>query len=173
MQSLNPHVAIHKSIWKGIHMKRSVIIVLAALFLAGCAANYDLSGRIGELPKIDNPSESGKVVVVRTSNPIGFIVNYTIVLDLWDLFYIKSGEYTEFLVPPGDHSIAVKCYAGIPYGWQIDSTKFVASAGAENYFKVRPNLSPCARIIPVSADEANALLRSSKFIDLSKPASSN
>ena len=152
-------------------MNRSIIIILAALFLAGCAANYDLSGRIGELPKIDNPSESGKVVVVRTSNPIGFIVNYTIVLDLWDLFYIKSGEHTEFLVPPGDHSIAVKCYGD--RGIEVDSTKFVASAGAVNYFKVRPNLSPCARIIPVSADEANALLRSSKFIDLSKPASSN
>jgi hypothetical protein len=152
-------------------MNRSIIIVLAALFLAGCAANYDLSGRIGELPKTDNPSESGKVVVVRTSNPIAFIVNYTIILDLWDLFYIKSGEYTEFLVPPGDHSIAVKCKGD--RGIEIDSTKFVASAGAVNYFKVRPNLNPCARIIPVSADEANALLRSKKFIDLSKPASSN
>lgn len=162
-------------------MNRSIIIILAAMFLAGCAANYDLSGRIGKLPKIDNPAESGKVVVVRTSNPIGCLVNYTIVLDSWDLFYIKSGEYTEFLVPPGEHSIAVKCFGDGSI--DLDSKKFVASASAVSYFKVRPAAfeegkgwkakARHCRIIPISADEANALLRSSKFIDLSKPASSN
>jgi hypothetical protein len=144
------------------------MVVLAVMLLASCAA----SGRIGELPKIDNPAECGKVVVVRISCFVGSAINYTVALDGRDLFYIHSGEHTEFLVQPGDHYIAVKCFGGWTPTWKEDSKKFVASAAAVNYFKISPSMS-CADIISIAADEANALLPSSKFINLSKTASSN
>ena len=149
-------------------MNRFFMVVLAAIFLAGCAT----SGRIGELPKIDNPAAGGKVVVVRISSFVGAANTYTVALDGSDLFHIRSGEHTDFLVQPGEHYIAVKCFGGWSPTWKEDSKKFVASAATANYFKISPSMS-CADIIPVAAAEANALLLSSKFIDLSKPASSN
>jgi hypothetical protein len=168
MQSFNPRAAIHKSIWKGIHMNRSVIIVLAVMFLAGCVGP---GWWIQESPKIDNPAECGKVVVVRISSFLGSALDYTVALDGRELFRIYSGEYTEFLVQPGDHEIAVNCFEYWSKTLRIDSKKFVGSAAAVNYFKISPVMPFGTRavIIPVAADEANALLRSSKFIDPSKP----
>lgn len=149
-------------------MHRVSIVVLAAVFLAGCAA----SGPIGELPKIDNPAAGSKVVVIRISSFVGAANTYTVVLDGRDLFHIRSGEHTDFLVHPGEHYIAVKCFGGWSPTWKEDSRKFVASAAAATYFKISPNMS-CAQIIPVAESEANALLPSSRFIDLSKPTRSN
>jgi len=149
-------------------MNRFFLVVLTAMFLSGCAT----SGRIGELPIIDNMAAGGKVVVVRTSNFIGAANTDTVALDGKDLFYIRSGEHTDFVVPTGEHYIAVKCFGGWSPTWKEDSKKFAATASAVNYFKISPSMS-CADIVPFTVEEANALLSSSKFIDLSKPASSD
>jgi hypothetical protein len=89
-------------------MKRLAIVLLPALFLAACAT----SGRIGEMPKVNNPTTGSKVVVVRISSLVGAANAYTVAVGGKDLFHIGSGEHTEFLVEAGEHSIGVKCFGG-------------------------------------------------------------
>ena len=139
------------------------------MFLAGCAAT---SGRIGEWPIKGNIAGGGKVVVVRTSSFVGAANTYKVALDGKELFYIGAGEHTDFLVPTGEHEITVKCFGGWSPTWKEDSKKFVSSAAAANYFKISPSIY-CAEIMPITETEANALLRGSEFIDLSKPRNSN
>jgi len=73
----DPGVGSYQVITRRKHMNRFFMVVLVAMFLAGCAA----SGRIGELPKIDNLAAGGKVVVVRTSSFVGAANTYTVALD--------------------------------------------------------------------------------------------
>jgi hypothetical protein len=137
--------------------------VLPFFFLAACAT----SGRVGELPKLTSPTAGGKVVVARVSSLIGAPNTYTVALDGKDLFHIRSGEHTEFLVETGEHSIAVKCFGGWSPTMKEDSRKFAANTATTNYFRISPNMS-CAEIVAVSMEEADRLLSTSTFIDLSK-----
>lgn len=140
--------------------------VLASLLvvLTGCGTT---SGRLGELPVVPNASTAGKVVAVRISSFVGAANGYTVGLDGKDLFGIGSGEHAEFLVPEGEHYIAVKCFGGWSPTWKEHALKFSVKASEVSYFKIGPSMS-CGEIVSASEAEAKKLLEGSRFISLEK-----
>jgi len=146
---------------------RNLIAISLVLALAGCGTT---SGRIGELPAVANATSAGKVVTVRISSIVGAANGYTVALDGKDLYGIGSGEHAEFLVPEGEHYIAVKCFGGWTPTWRDDSVKFSANPSESSYFVISPNLK-CADIKPIPETEAKKLLQGSKFLSLEKMVS--
>lgn len=142
-------------------MKKLVACVLA-VGLVGCGTT---SGRIGELPSVASATPAGKVVTVRVSSMVGAANGYTVALDGNDLYGIGSGEHAEFLLPPGEHFIAVKCFGGWTPTWKEDSLKFTARASEVAYFSISPNIK-CADIKSVTESDAKKLLQGSKFLSL-------
>lgn len=119
------------------------------------------------MPAVINVASAGKVVTIRVSSIVGAANGYTVALDGKDLFGIGSGEHAEFLVPEGEHYIAVKCFGGWTPTWKEDSLKFSAKAADSNFFVIRPNMN-CAEIKPGNEAEAKQLLQSSKPVNLEK-----
>lgn len=126
--------------------------------------------RIGELPAVASADSAGKVVTIRISSIVGAANGYTVALDGKDLYGIGSGEHAEFLVPEGEHHIAVKCFGGWTPTWKEDSVKLLANPSEPSYFVISPNLK-CADIKPISKVEAEKLLRSSKSLSLEEVVS--
>lgn len=110
-------------------------------------------------------ASASKVVTVRVSNIVGAANGYTVALDGKDLYGIGSGEHAEFLVPVGEHFIAVKCFGGMTPTWKEDSLKFTAKPSQVSYFEINPNMV-CADIKPVSETNARRLLQRSKLLSL-------
>jgi len=143
---------------------KTLIAACLTLGLMGCGTT---TGRIGELPAISNKENAPRVIVVRVSSFVGAANGYTVSLDGKDIFGIGSGEYAEFLVPEGEHFIAVKCFGGWSPTWKEDSLKFVATSSERNFFLISPNMN-CAEIKTSSDAETKKHLESAKRIDLEK-----
>lgn len=143
---------------------KTLVAVSLVFALAGCGTT---SGRIGELPAVANAASAGKVVTVRIGSIVGAANGYTVALDGKDLYGIGSGEHAEFLVPEGEHYIAVKCFGGWTPTWKEDSVKFLANPSKASYFVISPNLK-CADIKPVDEAEAKKRLQGSKSLSLEK-----
>jgi hypothetical protein len=141
---------------------------LAAALTAGsgCAS----SGRIGDLPAIATGSPSSPLVLIRVSSMLGAANSYYVALDGKDLFSIRSGEYTEFPVPAGEHVVTVKCFGGWSPTWKEDAQKFVAVPNQPNHFEISPSM-PCAGIKPITAEAGKAAAAKSTFISPNIPSS--
>ncbi len=149
-------------------MKAKLAIAISLLgTLAGCGTT---SGRLGDLPTVSDRASAATVVVARISSLMGAANGYTISVDGKDIFGIGSGEHAEFLVPPGQHYIAVKCFGGFTPTWKEDSLKFEAKASQGSYFVVNPSMS-CANIAAASQQEVQKLLPTSKAVSLEKSVS--
>ena len=140
---------------------RRFIIVSLLLILSGCGVK---SGILSELPAITNQGMAGKVVLVRTSNLLGVAVSWDIAIDGKDLFSIGSGEYTEFLLPEGEHFIVLRGCQSCrdPYG---NILKFDIKASQTIYFLVSPSLT-CCKIRLSDETVAKKYIKRSKFISL-------
>ena len=84
------------------YMKK-ILLMSLALALTGCAS----SGLVGELPVVKDPSNAGKVVAMRVGL-FGADPGCEILFDDKLLATIQKNKYTEFYVPPGNHSISQK-----------------------------------------------------------------
>ena len=146
-------------------VKRLAAAWFAFLLITILSACGTMSGRIGELPVVENPTSAGKVVTVRISSIVGAANGYTVALDGNDLYGIGSGEHAEFLVPEGEHYIAVKCFGGWTPTWKEDSLKFFASASETSFFVISPNFT-CADIRAISEADATKKLQGSKLLNL-------
>lgn len=140
-------------------------LLAAAALLAGCGTT---SGRLGPLPDVSDRSTAAKVVVVRISSMVGAANGYTVAFDGKDVFGIGSGENAEFLAPPGEHYLGVKCFGGFTPTWKEDALKFDATPSSSNYFVISPSLS-CAAVRQAEESEAKKLLVGSKPVNLEKP----
>lgn len=145
-------------------MKKAVLFISMLAALSGCGS---MSGRLGEMPEVGDKTKAAKVVVARVSSVVGAANGYIVALDGKDLLGIGSGEHAEFLLPPGDHYIGVKCFGGFTPTWKENSLKFEATAAKASYFVVSPNLS-CAAIKAADEKDVQQLLPGSKLINLEK-----
>lgn len=145
-------------------MKRVVLLGPVLALLVGCGTT---SGRLGALPEVSDRASAAKVVVVRISSLVGAANGYIVALDGKDLLGIGSGEYAEFLVPPGEHYLGVKCFGGFTPTWKEDSIKFEAKPLSSNHFVVSPNMN-CAAVRAADEQETRKLLLSSKPVNLEK-----
>ena len=144
-------------------MHRFVAVSLVLILSVCCSS----PSRYNELPAISDREMAGKIVVVRTSSFAGALSRWDIALDGKGLFYIGSGEYTEFLLPEGEHYITVRCWQGCVTGGMRyeDTVKFNLKASQTNYFLVSPSLK-CAKITLSNEIEAKKHIERSKFINL-------
>ncbi|GLR15181.1 hypothetical protein GCM10007907_39710 [Chitinimonas prasina] len=145
-------------------MKKSLLLTPLLATLFGCGT---MSGRLGDLPPVADRNTAAKVVVVRISDLVGAANGYTIAFNGKDLAGIGSGEHAEFLVTPGEHYIAVKCFGGFSPTWKEESLKFIANVSQSNFFLVRPN-SRCASIKSATEEEAQKHLPDSQAVNLDK-----
>ncbi|WP_345817737.1 hypothetical protein AAGS40_30550 (plasmid) [Paraburkholderia sp. PREW-6R] len=154
-------------------MKRILIAALLCMGLFGCAS----SGRLGALPAITGGQPSSELVLVRPSNFIGAANSYYVALDGKDVFSIRSGDYTKFRVPSGEHTVMVKCFGGWTPTWKEDGKHFVAATDQASFFEISPSFT-CAKITQINAGQASKLLAANRFVstgivsnrDIIKPA---
>jgi hypothetical protein len=146
-------------------MIKTLLAALAVGILSGCAS----SGRIGELPTIAADAPSSQLVLIRVSSIIGATNSYYVALDGKDIFSIRSGEYTRFRIPAGEHFIAVKCFGGWSPAWKEISKGFVAVADQTSYFEISPNMT-CAEIRQITTDAGKAEVKNITFVDPETPS---
>lgn len=150
-------------------MNRILFLALLATVLSGCAS----SGRIGDLPAISPGASSSKLVLLRVSSHTSGLNSFYVALDGRDVFSIRSGEYTEFPIPVGEHFISVKCFGGWSPTWKEDTKRFNALPDMANYFEIRPNGLACAYIWPIGEEDAKKQMNRSKFISPETPSTKN
>lgn len=140
-------------------MFRSIAIIFILFIVTGCAT----SGRIGDLPTITENQPSSSLVIIRVSSIVGGANSYYAALDGKDIFTLRSGEYTKFRIPSGEHYISVKCFGGWTPTWKKESTQFKAIPNQSNYFEISPSMS-CAKIKPIEVSKAKEEMNSNDFI---------
>jgi hypothetical protein len=106
---------------------------------------------------------SSKLVLLRVSSIVGAANNYYVTLDGKVILTIGAGEYTEFLIPTGEHFISVYCFGGWTSTWKEDAKQFYAYPNQTYHFEISPNLS-CAKIISISQEQAKKDLENSTLI---------
>lgn len=106
---------------------------------------------------------AGKVVVVRMSSYIGVLNDYEVAIDGKNLFYIGSGEYTEFALREGGHYITLKYFSG---AWFEDTLEFIVEDSETIYFFISPYHWTGAKISLSNETEAKKHIERAKFIDL-------
>jgi hypothetical protein len=143
-----------------VNMLRPIILIALALMITGCAT----SGRIGTLPSVAENESSSQIVLIRVSSFVGGANSYYVALDGKDVFSIRSGEYTKFTIPTGEHFISVKCFGGWTPTWKEEAKKFNALADQGNYFEISPNLN-CAEIVSIDSARAMKEMKSSDFVN--------
>jgi hypothetical protein len=140
--------------------------------VTGCGV---ISGRHNEFTVITDKEDAGKVVVVRISSIFGAANGWQIAIDGKDFFGIGSGEYTEFLLPEGEHYISLRCSQPalepgclIPIPAEIpheETLQFVANVSQTIYFIASPSWN-CGKIRLSNEGEAKKHIERSKFINL-------
>jgi hypothetical protein len=83
-------------------MKKLLALSLLILPLLSCA-----HGRTDNFPTLDNPAENAKVYVFRDNNLMGWGFSLKVVLDDSVIARLRSGEYVDFYVKPGFHTVGV------------------------------------------------------------------
>jgi hypothetical protein len=148
-----------------------VLLVLAGCTLFGQGQEGDLPTKTDKsaLPTITDRGMAGKVVVVRIKMFYGVLKSFLVALDGKDIFWINSGEHTEFFVPEGEHYITVKyCNpSGVlfpgPSAFKEHPFKFVVKASETIFFLVSPDFD-CPKIKLSNETEAKKHLEGSNFI---------
>jgi len=141
---------------------KNILIAGIVLFLSACGTT---SGLLNKLPEVGDNNNAGKVVVARVKMFLGGGNGYAIALDGKNIIGIGSGEHTEFFVPVGEHTIAVRCFGGIVPMQHEDLLNFTAKATEVNYFLISANMS-CAEIKESTEAELSEHLKNSKQVDL-------
>jgi len=146
---------------------KSLLVLVSAILIAGCA-----SGPLTRLPTIEDEKRSGEVTVIRISSFFGVAVSYIITLNGFEIFGIRSGQYTKFKLNEGEYEIGVKayvmgpiCWGGPPSNWRLDSLKFSATSNSSSYFLVSPNITG-AGIKQITEAEALKRIQNSKYISM-------
>jgi hypothetical protein len=132
-------------------MKRTLFSVLAAIAVSGCAEPVALE----KLPPAD-PASAGEVVIVRTTAFIGDDVVYVINVDKKDVAELGAAQYQRFMLPAGEHRIAIRC-PGALSGWTETAITHGVVTGKIAYLAVAPKHA-CASVDPVPENEAKKLL---------------
>jgi hypothetical protein len=132
-------------------MKRTLFSVLAAIAVSGCAEPVALE----KLPPAD-PASAGEVVIVRTTAFIGDDVVYVINVDKKDVAELGAAQYQRFMLPAGEHRIAIRC-PGALSGWSETAITHGVVTGRTAYLAVAPKHA-CASVDPVPESEAKKLL---------------
>ncbi len=136
--------------------------VLVAMLLPACA-----HGPIGTLPEVSSPSTAAEVIIVRNKSMFGATNSFKITLDGQEILGIRTGEYTQFMVEPGTHSIGVKCFGGWTPTWKEDKKEFSFKAQTRYYFLVGPVdifEEACAGIEQVAEQEGKERLGGSTYV---------
>ena len=141
----------------------SALVLSIVISFAGCSTH----GRIGNFPVIKDKGNASSLVLIRINSIVGMTNSYYIALDGNKIFSIRSGDYTQILVPAGKHYVAVECFGGFTPTWKKDSIMLNMIPKKKYYLKISPNLS-CAKIISIKAFEANNIIKNSNFVNPNK-----
>ena len=154
-----------------------VLGIAAMLALSGCYS----SGRVRDLPTIASAEPTSRLVVIRESSFFGGAISFVVKLDGTEVFTLRSGEYTEFPIPSGDHVLEVGQPRQVA-GWlgileasvlatskdfpmDFWATELTALPGQTYHFVVGPpSLSGEPRPKVLDAAAATALLAKSTFV---------
>jgi hypothetical protein len=135
-------------------------VVIVALFATACLSTGPIV-----LPDLSDPDQASEVTVIRKKSVVAAANSYKITLDGKDVFWMRSGQYTTFMVDPGSHVIGVRCFGGLLPMWFHDTVEFMFEPRQTHYFTVDPYGGlKCAKIEIVDQAEARDLIPSSEFV---------
>lgn len=140
-------------------MRTVITVALLVIVLAGCGAH----GLIGELPRVDDPGEAAEIFVVRVSSFNAKVMKFKISFDGFELLGIGNGEYTRFLVPPGDHTVSVVTKEGIAD--KTTSINVMCEPTDKYYFLIEPGYRS-AKISRIGEDDAQSRIAKSKYLEV-------
>jgi hypothetical protein len=83
-------------------MKKNLLLLVLALTLLSCA-----HGKTDSFPATGSPTESARVVVIRSDELVGWGFSQKIILDGTVIAGLQAGEYVTFFVEPGFHTLGV------------------------------------------------------------------
>ena len=130
--------------------------------LTGCA-----HGLIGVLPETKNKDNASEIIIIRNKNFLGAAKSDRITLDFHDIIGIRVGEYTKFHVPPGQHTLGVKCSGGWSPWTKEMNIDVVCEPNKKYYFLVSPSIV-CAKIEPLNEKDGLKRIAKSKHLKLVK-----
>ncbi len=143
-------------------MKLPVALLAATtLGLSGCA-----SGQIGTLP-VTTQAAAANVHVLRVSSIMGVGIAFRIAYDGQNIFDIRSGQVGSFPVPPGTHTIEVKCFGGLLPIVQTEDVEENFTTGKDYYFLVQPDIVTCASIQSMGPDQGAGMMQDMTPVPLS------
>ena len=95
--------------------------VACLLMLFACA-----HGTTSHFPRGGDPQTHASITLIRNRNIFGSALSPKVVLDGWHIAWLRPGEYVEFFVSPGMHTVGVaESTVAIPF-----------QAGAAYYFLI-------------------------------------
>ena len=131
--------------------------MLTAVFLTvltGCTT----SGPVKSIAPGDSAGEStSELVVIRVDKALASMNTFYVRLDGEDIFTLNIGQYTKLTIPPGKHTISVKCFGWFPT-WREDFESFTVQPNEIVYFETSPSWS-CSLIDPISPEAAKEKMR--------------
>jgi hypothetical protein len=98
-------------------------------------------------------------------------MTYYIAINDKAAFGIRSGEHTSFVLPSGNHKIAVRCFGGLTPTWKETSMEYEFPSLKKVFFLVYPGCvslkcrykDTCADIVPISESEAATFISSTTY----------
>ena len=138
-------------------MKQLRIAVIAVFCIICCGCGH---GLIGTLPVVHDQNNASEVFVLRGYQWFGHAISAYVSFDNNEFLAIRAAEYTKFLAPPGNHTIAVKA-AGSP--WYTISILLVPKE--RHYFSVTKSAMGFY-IEPISEKDAGPYMAEDVFVPL-------
>ena len=83
-------------------MKKNLPWLFLAITLLSCG-----HGKTDLFPATGNPTESARIVVIRSDELVGWGFSQKLILDGTVIARLKAGEYVTFFVEPGFHTLGV------------------------------------------------------------------
>lgn len=132
-------------------MKKYVMLIVAAFFLAACS-----SGKTEFFPSRGYSADAAEVIVIREERIFGFGFSMKVLLDGKVIARLKAGQYVTFFVGSGVHTIEIP----------NSTINVILEGGRKHYFVIKTDSSQFGfEIEQVSENKATSRMAQSQSIN--------
>ncbi len=139
-------------------MRRHILILAAALMLAGCAY-----GPLNALPGAG--PDAAELVIIRAGAFLGAGLPYDVAVDSVDVFALKPGGYAILKVAPGPHTIVARFPKNFPKDPRRYTLSINAAPNERLYFTVELDSlwGNDIKTTQIDAGQGEALMKKSAY----------
>ena len=136
-----------------------LVFIFNFVFLFGCASLRPVTN----IP--EGEDQQNNVTLLRNFNFYASAYHYWATLDDEDIAGLLVKQNVSFILPPGKHSLGVRCFGGLWPMWWHDQIHVVISNSVKRYFLLSPYFLGCAEIEEIQSSEGLDRLRTSTRIN--------